>query len=164
MAPSSDQNSSTQISTDPDLYHTPTPHSYPKLPATPSLFDQMSNPNDNDEQMEILEQIWRSLPQPLQCRDDELCAHPSAPTSSLSMEPDDPNSELANATRTSTAAQSFLQVPHSYTSVLDSTPLPTSGGASQGSIGKTKKCSSEPDQCDLPGTTSRSHFPIPRSK
>nr|POE76468.1 hypothetical protein CFP56_18921 [Quercus suber] len=105
-----------------------------------------------------------SFPQPLQRRDGELCAHPSAPTSSLSMELDDTNSKLTNATRTSTAAQSFSQVPHLYTSAPDSTPLPTSEEASQGSIGKTKKCSKEFDQCDLPGTTSRSHFLIPRSK
>ena len=114
--------------------------------------------------MELLEQIWSSLS--LGRSNDKTVSyvpipvHPQAamvwnqmtqtPSLPMRLEPPPPPNPY--------------HTPHPHTSALVSPPLPPPREISSGSTCQAKKCPSEPLQCVLPSTTSRSHFLVPRSQ
>nr|POF21214.1 hypothetical protein CFP56_07010 [Quercus suber] len=61
MARSSDQNSSAPTPIDPDLHFTPSPQSYLNIHIPHSMSTHSATPQDQAQQMELLEQIWSGL-------------------------------------------------------------------------------------------------------
>lgn len=164
MAPSSDQQSSTPTPTDPDLHQTPSHQSSPSLPATPTMHTHSTTPpppgpsSGNGNPRADME--WPLL----QRRDSELCPHPSSPTGSNGLERSDTNSKPTHAARTTTTAQSLSHAPNSCPSSPLDAPLSSPSWASESPSSEAEEHSGEFLQRGLPGTTSRSHFPISRSR
>ena len=61
MAPSSDQHSLIATPTDPNLRQSPTPQSFPHIPATPTMNSQAPRSEAHELMMVNLEQVWSGL-------------------------------------------------------------------------------------------------------